>query len=173
MLQYGGAWVLIEAVLSGDYMKLKFGCVALGNLALSYNSDTLDAIKGRGVLERVLKMAERNEVETQREIVSLLRNLACYASMREILFKKGLIKVMEKLKSSSYEDVSKWAEDVLNVMMDYVRDRQDHSKRQILLSSKDSDVRMLQKMRPLSCQVKWSTWGRNLILSLRLGLRVS
>ena len=93
--------------------------------------------------------------------------------MREILFKKGLIKVMEKLKSSSYEDVSKWAEDVLNVMMDYVRDRQDHSKRQILLSSKDSDVRMLQKMRPLSCQVKWSTWGRNLILSLRLGLRVS
>lgn len=168
--QYGCVWVLIGAVLSGDYMKLKFGCVALGNLALSYNSEILEAMKSKGVIDRIIKVAGRNEADTQREIVSLLRNLACYAPMREILFKKGLIKVMEKLKSSSYQDVSKWADEVLRVMLDYVLDRQDHNKRQVLLSSKDSDVRMLRKMRPLSCQVEWSTWGSKLDSIFAAGL---
>ena len=45
VMQHGGVWVLIGAVLAGDYMKLKFGCVALGNLALSYSNEILDAMK--------------------------------------------------------------------------------------------------------------------------------
>ena len=162
ILRNGGVASLIGAIMSHDRLKLKFSAVAMGNLVLSHSTDMLEALRGKGVLDRILKMTGRNEADTQRELVALLRNLTCYATMREFLFKKGVIKVMERVRHSSYENVSEWVHEVLAVMTTYTQQRLDHKKRQELSNDLTSDDDMLATMRPLTCQIEWSTWGSKL-----------
>jgi hypothetical protein len=132
VIKNGGMQVLLGALMCHDYTKLKHSAVAIGNVVLSRSVSALEELKGQGVLSRILKMAARNEADTQRELVSLLRNLTCYASMREALFKKGIIKVMERVKYSSYENVGEWAEEVLVVMNMYTLHRLDDKKRMMM-----------------------------------------
>jgi hypothetical protein len=73
MRKAGGLQTLVGCVMSHDYQKRRYGCMALANMALSVSLDIVQVFESRGLLDRIIKMAERKEIETQREVVTLIR----------------------------------------------------------------------------------------------------
>ena len=85
-------------LMSHDYQKRRYGALALSNMALSEDEDVERVFQTRGLVERIMKMAKRNEVETQREIVALVRNLACHANLRPTLLDSGIMTSIESFR---------------------------------------------------------------------------
>lgn len=52
---------------------LRYGCLALANMALSPSTEIIQIFESRSLVGRILKMANRKEIETQREVIALLR----------------------------------------------------------------------------------------------------
>lgn len=48
-----------------------------------------------GLLDRIIKMALRKEIETQREVVALIRNLCCHGRLRPLLLERNVMKAVE------------------------------------------------------------------------------
>jgi hypothetical protein len=173
MMAEGGMKILLDSIMQHDYLKMKFGCVALSNLMLSDFPRLRSALRVKGILERILKMALRNEVDTQTEVMALLRNISCYTDMRSALFQKGVLHVIEELsKVSAYtQDVEEWTQHLATTMDNYVhgRTRVDHEDSHSPSSNSATyyvheadDEQALKSMTPLSAQVEWSTWGSKL-----------
>ena len=103
-------------VLEPGYQKRKFGALALSNMALSSSADIQNVFETRGIVDRIMKMAKRNEVETQREVVALVRNLACHAKLRPVLLDNGIMGTLEHFRGSVHEDVAKWTDEISILM---------------------------------------------------------
>lgn len=53
--------------------------------------NNVKVFESRGLIDRILKMAMRKEIETQREVIALIRNLACHARLRPLLLDRGVM----------------------------------------------------------------------------------
>jgi len=71
----GGIPMLVGCIKSRDYHRRRFGCLALANIALSPSKDIKQAFETKGFMDRIMMMAYRKEVETQREVISLIRSV--------------------------------------------------------------------------------------------------
>jgi hypothetical protein len=168
---------IITCLMSHDYNKRKFGALALSNMALSQSKDIKNVFETRGLIDRIVKMAKRNEVETQREVVALVRNLACHAKLRPALLDSGIMGTLEHFRGSIHEDVAKWTDEISILMQreitmgNFADTKIGGSKSSTKLRSKnaaleaevvESDKEFLRKMQPLDARVEWSTWGSKL-----------
>jgi hypothetical protein len=59
--------------MSSDYQKKRYGALALANMALSPTAEIVQVFTSKGLLDRIIKMAVRQEIETQREVTALIR----------------------------------------------------------------------------------------------------
>lgn len=91
----GGIPALVGCIMSHDYQKRRHGARALANMALSPSKDIEQVFESPGLLDRILKMALRKEIETQREVVALIRNLCCHARLRPLLLERGVMKAVD------------------------------------------------------------------------------
>lgn len=91
----GGIQALVSCLMSHDYQKRRHGCRALANMALSSSKDIEQIFESQGLIDRIIKMAMRKEIETQREVVALIRNLSCHARLRPLLLDRGVMSAVE------------------------------------------------------------------------------
>jgi hypothetical protein len=108
----GGIPALVRCIMSHDYQKRRHGCRALANMALSPSKEIEQVFESKGLIDRIIKMALRVEVETQREVVALIRNLACHARLRVVLLDRGVMEAVEASKASVFEEVKKWCQEI-------------------------------------------------------------
>ena len=169
VIKQGGMQVLVGCVMARDYTKLKFGALGLANLLLSENPNALDSMQVKGLMQRLIKIAKRGEVDTQREVVALLRNMSCHASLRTKLAEKGIMNMTRQVAKSPYEGVTEWALDTASFIQEHLRkkpsqDTELYRKQNTEEIKKiaEEDAKRLMKMKPLSGQVEWTTWGSKL-----------
>jgi hypothetical protein len=151
----GGVQILIGSIMSHEYGKRKYACVALANLALSPVSELDQIFLSRGLLNRILKIASRNEVETLREVVCLIRNLSYHAPIRRALLDRGVIKSLSIVKKTSlFPEVREWCTEIESLM-----EREVTESTQM---SAENDADLLRRKLPLESAITWSTWGSKL-----------
>jgi len=150
----GGIQTLTGCVMSSEYQKRRYACSALANMALSKDKELEQIFLSRGLLNRVMKIASRNELETQREVIGLLRNLSFHPSLRRALLDRGIIKAIHKAQQSSVLPlVVEWCNEIIKTME---REVSSYSN----TAQEDSDS--LGRMIPLESAISWSTWGSKL-----------
>ena len=179
----GGIQTMVACLMSHDYQKRKFGALALSNMALSVSEDMDQIFRTRGLIERIVKMAQRKEVETQKEIVALVRNLACHSRLRPVLLNSGIMLALNSFRSSVHKGVAKWADEIYNLMQREIavgsldefkggggmgsdtkgsninaKTREENTA--VSLSADDKEY--MNKMTPLHAKVEWETWGSKL-----------
>lgn len=108
----GGIPALVGCIMSHDYHKRRHGCRALANMALSPSKEIEQVFESKGLIDRIIKMALRKEIETQREVVALIRNLACHARLRPLLLDRGVMEAVEASKQSVFEEVIQWCNEI-------------------------------------------------------------
>lgn len=90
-----GIPALVNCIMSHDYQKRRHGARALANIALSPAQEIEQVFESRSLVDRIIKMALRKEIETQREVVALIRNLACHGRLRPLLLDRGVMHAVE------------------------------------------------------------------------------
>lgn len=149
----GGIQILVGCVMSHEYQKRRYACLALSNMALSTTGEIDQVFLSRGLLNRVLKIASRIEAETQREVVSLLRCLSHHPALRRALLDRGIVRVINKvLASHAYSEVVDWCHEILFSMEREVSNT----------VSSQEDAEQLKRILPLESSITWSTWGSKL-----------
>jgi hypothetical protein len=169
--RHNGISALVSCILSQDYSKRRFGCLALANMALSSSTEIEQAFTSTLLIDRVLKMAKRKEIETQREVIALIRNLSCHSRIRPLLLDREIMTIVRVSKHSIYSEVVVWCEEIRVLMereialskndLNVLLHREDTIRGKSLIRG-DADTQMLERMTPLSGQVDWSTWGSKL-----------
>mmetsp|Transcript_4832 Transcript_4832/g.7354 ORF Transcript_4832/g.7354 Transcript_4832/m.7354 type:complete len:1127 (+) Transcript_4832:113-3493(+) len=171
--KHGGIPVLVGCIMSSDYQKKRYGALALANMALSPSLEIVQIFTSKGLLDRIIKMAVRKEIETQREVTALIRNLSCHAHLRPILLERRVIDAIKAADNSVFPEVVEWADEILKLMEKDIVTK-DSGQRVNFMSKDTSKVLgrvdrvsqaeydLLQKMTPLEASVTWSTWGSKL-----------
>jgi hypothetical protein len=62
------------------YSVFRYGALALANMALSPSTEIVQIFASKGLLDRIIKMGVRQEIETQREVTALIRLVWCLAT---------------------------------------------------------------------------------------------
>jgi len=150
----GGIVALVSCIMSHDYQKRRHGCRALANMALSVSKEMEQVFESKGLIDKVIKMAIRAEIQTQQEVVALLRNLMCHNKLRALLVDRGLSKALANSRSSVFKNVVQWCQEIDEVL-------QQGGINGISNGISGSGV-VLQQMQPLRGEVEWSTWGSKL-----------
>ncbi|CAE7438613.1 unnamed protein product, partial [Symbiodinium microadriaticum] len=151
-----------------------YGALALANMALSPSQEIVQVFASKGLLDKVIKMGVRQEIETQREVTALIRNLSCHAHLRHILIERRVVGAVRAAESSVFPEVVEWASEILRLMEKDMMDSEmagrtnPLSKGSEIMSSRvlhrvsSTSQDMLAKMTPLEGSVTWSTWGSKL-----------
>lgn len=168
--KYNGIAALVTCIMSREYQTRRYGCLALANMALSPSKDIEQAFTSSTLLDRIIKMAKRKEIETQREVIALLRNLSCHARIRPLLLDKEIMDIVRICRDTLYTDVSIWCEEIRSLMeREITMKHSNHTELKILIKRDDkskihgeADIELLERMEPLHGQVDWSTWGSKL-----------
>lgn len=168
----GGVQALVGCIMSQSYQKRKYGMFALANMALSTSKEIHALFQTRGLVDRIIKMAARKEADTQREVVALVRNLACHRALRGFLLDKGIMLAMQYFRGSVHADVSSWAETIAEIMekeisstgVMEVNNMSKRNRGEVVPGDEEEDATNLQKMQPLDGRVDWATWGSKLDL---------
>ena len=170
----GGIPILIGNLMSSDVSKRKFGLLGLANFALSKNGETEQLFLNKTVLKRVISIAFSNEIETQKECIALLRNLSCHANIRPTLLERGMMLVIERMKTSVFDEVHDWIAEAKMLMDKDVSLKALELRAQAktgdagkfmdaaFLRSLEDDAELLDSFPPLLGKVEWSTWGSKL-----------
>jgi hypothetical protein len=104
-------------------------------------------------------------LETQIEVIALLRNLSCFEQLRPLLLNQGILQGLTEAQHSIYPDVITWYNEIIPLMNDELL---IHKKSINLKSSfvrvefANEDKILLEKFSPLSAAVQWDTWGSKL-----------
>jgi hypothetical protein len=166
----GGIQALVSCIMSSDYYRRRYGCLALANVALSQSKEIQQVFESKALIARIIKMALRKEIETQREVVALIRNLCCHNRLRKLLLEMNIMDAIEASKDSVYDDVRDWCSDIFSIMEREIHLHNSDFKVQlrkgetsdIFNMKTETDHEILQRMTPLDGQVEWSTWGSKL-----------
>eukprot|EP00981_Chlorochromonas_danica_P007690 scaffold1869_cov163-Ochromonas_danica.AAC.2 len=160
----GGIPALVGCIMSHDYQKRRHGCRALANMALSPSKEIEQVFESKGLIDRIIKMALRQEIETQREVIALIRNLSCHARLRPMLLDRGVMKAVEVSKLSIFEEVRQWCEEITLLLQRELTGSVDLRAlmRREGTTIGEADIDLLRKMEPLQGRVEWSTWGSKL-----------
>jgi hypothetical protein len=154
----GGIQILVGCIASEDYQKRKYALRALANIALSLSHDLTQVFQAKGLIPRIVKMAKRNEIETQKEVIALIRNLSCHAELRVTLMENNVVAAIKASRSSIYPEVREWYKEVQGIMLVEVKNKDWEGA-----DEKDKDyVVKLESFTPLTGGVEWSTWGSKL-----------
>jgi hypothetical protein len=168
--QCGGITALVGCIMSHDYQKRRHGCRALANMVLSPSKEIEQIFESKGLIDKIIKMTTRNEVETQREVVALIRNLSCHARLRPLLLDRGVMKAVNIAKSSIFPQVTEWCGEIITLLEREIA-RGDIDLKALLRregnkaaasSLGEADLDLLRRMEPLRGEVEWSTWGSKL-----------
>ena len=151
----GGVPILVGCILSSDYSKRRYGALALANMAISSNVEITQVFTSRGLLDKIIKMAVRNEIETQREVIALLRNITCHGELHPILFERRVVDAIDKAQGSVFPEVVQWANEMIEMM-------DTQMMRKTKKDNSDVENGVLSEMTPLEGAVTWTTWGSKL-----------
>ncbi len=169
-----GIQTLVTCLMSHDYQKRKFGVLALSNMALSVSEEMDSIFKTRGLIERVVKMSKRQEVETQKEVVALVRNMACHSRLRPVLLSSGIMTILHTFRASVHKGVAKWADEIYALMQleitqgsleEFKGGGTELGKKSAVnrvQNTTDNDREYMRSFSPLHAKVAWSTWGSRL-----------
>ena len=170
IMMAGGMHVLLGCIMTRDHLKLKFSALALANLLLSEENEIEEALRLRGLLKRIIKIAGRDEADTQQEVFALVRNLSCHPSIVESMLNKGIMKTVGNAKRSVYENVADWARETESNVQEHISRRKGQdtelsyrsATQQSLAATMEEARNRLGSMAPLEGRVEWSTWGSKL-----------
>ena len=146
---------MVGCILSSDYSKRRYGALALANMAMSSNVEITQVFESKGLLDKIIKMAVRNEIETQREVTALLRNISCHPALHPLLLDRRVIDAIDAAQTSVYPEVVEWANDMLEML-------DKHMMRKSKTSHPALENSVLSEMTPLEGCVTWTTWGSKL-----------
>ena len=150
----GGIQTLIGCIMSPENAKRRYACAALANLALSRDKELEQMFLSKGLLNKVMKITSRNEMETQREVIGLLRVLCCRPSLRRSLLDRGVMRaIIKPSKTSPSHEIREWCEEITKIMELEVS---------VHGSSSQEDEESLNRIAPLESKIEWSTWGSKL-----------
>ena len=170
----GGIPMLVGCIMSSDYGKKRYGCLALANMALSPSFDIVQAFKSKRLMDKIMKMAIRKEPETQREVTALIRNLSCHDELRSLLLERKVVKAIQATKSSVFPEVVEWGEEIFKQMEETIALSKKKistisSQNPMVIPKSENSVvvsehslELLSKMTPLEGCVSWTTWGSKL-----------
>jgi hypothetical protein len=150
-----GVPILVGCILSSDYSKRRYGALALANMAMSSSVVIVQVFESRGLLDKIIKMAVRNEIETQREVTALLRNISCHPALHPLLLERRVIDAITAAQGSVYPEVVEWANEMIELM-------DKHLMRKSKQGSPALGKGVLSEMTPLEGSVTWTTWGSKL-----------
>jgi len=165
----GGMELLASCIMSQNYQKRKYGMFVLANMALSPSRE-VEAVfqKTPGLLDRIIKMATRRELDTQREVVVLIRNLAAHSRLRADLLDRGIMVAIAAFRTSVYQDVARWAEEISLLMEQELATvgaaTRSSSAAMDEAEAAAADSLALRKLEPMDGRVDWATWGSKLEL---------
>jgi len=150
--------------MSHHYQKRKYGMLALANMALSPVPEVQRLFRDwPGLLDRVVKTASSNELDTQREVVALIRNLAAHSQLRPVLLDKGVMAVMHNLRNSPLDEVTRCVEELSqSIERELAATGVARVVAGFEADEAAADAAALKKLNPLDARVDWSTWGSKL-----------
>lgn len=158
----GGIQILVGCITSEDYQKRKYALRALANIALSLSHDLTQVFKTKRLISRIVKLAKRNEIETQKEVIALIRNLSCHSDLRVALMENKVVNAIKGSRNSIYPEVCEWVKEIEGIMLVEVKN-QEWKKDESDDDNQDKDfVVKLENFTPLIGGVEWSTWGSKL-----------
>jgi len=164
----GGFQAMVRCIMSQHYQKRKYGMSALANLALSPVPEVQQLFQAwPGLLDRLVKTASSNELDTQREVVALIRNLAAHSKLRPLLLEKGVMGAMHFLRNSPIDEVVRWTEDLTQSIerelaaTGVVGSRSGPNMHDDAEAAA-ADAEALRRLEPLDGRVDWATWGSKL-----------
>lgn len=153
----GGIPILVGCILSSDYSKRRYGALALANMAMSSSIEIVQVFESRGLLDKIIKMAVRNEIETQREVTALLRNISCHPALHPLLLERRVIDAIDAAQTSVYPEVVEWANEMIELM-----DKHMMNKAKKMTKGNTVASGVMGEMTPLEGSVTWTTWGSKL-----------
>lgn len=83
--RHGGMAVLVGCVLSHNIEKRRYGCLASANMALSSREEFVEIFESQAILDRIIHLARKIDIGTQREITALIRHLSCHSHLCAML----------------------------------------------------------------------------------------
>lgn len=165
----GGIPVLVGCIMSSDYQKKRYGALALANMALSPTTEIVQVFASKGLLDRIIKMGVRQEIETQREVTALIRNLSCHARLRPILLERHVVDAIRASEISVFPEVVEWTNETIKLLEKELEEEKSIGRPNPLVSKESSatkvtqsEMEVLLRMTPLEGSVTWSTWGSKL-----------
>jgi hypothetical protein len=151
----GGVPILVGSILSSDYSKRRYGALALANMAMSSSIEIVQVFESKGLIDKIIKMAVRNEIETQREVTALLRNISCHPELHSLLLERRVIDAIDAAQTSVYPEVVEWANEMIELMDKHMMNK---SKKVSTAATNG----LMGDMTPLEGSVTWTTWGSKL-----------
>ena len=164
----GGFQAMVRCIMSQHYQKRKYGMTCLANLALSPVPEVSSLFQSwPGLLDRLVKTASSNELDTQREVVALIRNLAAHSKIRPLLLEKGVLGAMHYLRNSPIDEVVRWTEELTQSIEKELAATGLAGSRTGLTMLDDAEAALidadaLRRLEPLDGRVDWATWGSKL-----------
>ena len=112
----GGIQALAKCILSNDYEKKRYGCLALGNITLSLSEEILNILDSDKFMRCVIKIAIRTDITGHKEALCLLRNMCGHTRLRGVLVERLKIDTfIKKCRSSSNQDIKKLCDEILKL----------------------------------------------------------
>jgi len=116
IVQSGGIQALAKCILSNDYEKKRYGCLALGNITLSLSEEILNILDSDKFMRCVIKIAVRTDVTGHKEALCLLRNMCGHTRLRSILVERlSINSIIKKCRSGSNQDIKKLCDEILKL----------------------------------------------------------
>lgn len=104
-------------------------------------------------------------METQIEVIALLRNLSCFEQLRPLLLNQGIIQGLADAQYSIYPDVITWYNEIILLMNDELllnKEKINLKSSVVRVEFSNKDKVLLNKFSPLCAMVQWDTWGSKL-----------
>jgi hypothetical protein len=154
LIEQGGVPVLVGCFMSSDYGKKRSACRALANISLVTKPVVELALSSRGLLQRIVKFAIRNEVETQLEVCLLLRSLICRPTIRLQLMSLKVNKCIEYFALSTIPQVQLYSDDMYSIM--------EFEMGLTHRAAGQFDENYLTELSPIDGMIDWNSWGSKL-----------
>lgn len=160
----GGIQALVRCIMSHNYQKRKYGMLALANMALSPLPEVKRLFQSwPGLLDLIVKAAGSNELDSQREVVALVRNLAAHSSLRPLLLDKGVMAAMHKLQNSPLDEVVRSVDELSqSIERELAATGVGRVVSGLEANEAAADAEALRRLSPLDARVDWQTWGSKL-----------
>ena len=153
LCQIGAVQALMGLVLTPNFLKQKFACMALANIAQNMPRECVGPLVSEDFMDRIVKLATTNDTDMHEEISTLLRNLSFYPALARMMRDRGAIVAVAYMRKSTNEKVKEAGKIAArNLMGEGSEDQMEEA----------AHLKVLSSFEPLEAIVSWDTWTSKL-----------